>query len=493
MRTLKIPKWNVVKSRFPKFCKRVGAFISACFIASYSLLTAPLFGVHAVDAGHSAGVIDTIKEFLYEVGQVAIPMYCVENPIASIVGVTALNIASNVYDSTKHYDSALDAWNVVKTEVDLSSTYGKTGYCKFNDQDATVTCYTLNSEVSTYGTFGLDSVDGLNYHRLMTLTSASENVTVYMNLQPYDMDGNSWGSGDTITFTSSYLDSELGTFQFRYDFNDYYGEPTKHHFKVNFMFNSSSGTRQYLPINVTSYWGASSYYDLQLYFRKVSNYVNFPTYTNFAGLVNSFNNNSSLSRRVHIAGYLNSPNDIPTVGPDQKYPFPSTGVTKINENNVYNYTQNVSYPYIVNNYTVWQTLPPPSDFEPEPTEPTGDTISPSETTTGTVVIIDPFTLPPEWLEDNAELETDHYELDPGLWQDPLDAIEQYKQQVSPLQEGEDDSDFWRNNELLAPADVTSAMYAFQEFCVDLLQESGLLVVIASCLAFGLIIRLISLK
>lgn len=119
-------------------------------------------------------------------------------------------------------------------------------------------------------------------------------------------------------------------------------------------------------------------------------------------------------------------------------------------------------------------MPPPADYiVPEPTDPTDESIEPTEPTgTGAVIIIDPFTLPPEWVEsDVVELNTEAYTIDyDTMIDEPLDEI----------------------NYPLTPSNPLSGGANILSFGIQFLKDGGVFYIICTLLVLGLLIRFLGI-
>lgn len=167
----------------------------------------------------------------------------------------------------------------------------------------------------------------------------------------------------------------------------------------------------------------------------------------------------------------------------------------------WDYYNNTVVPYIHNQYdndygvdVVNNWLFFPDGYAPESETPTEN---PSETTgTGSGCCIhEPFTLPPEWLESNAELDTEHYTMPyTDLVQSPWNVLQGFADTDSVMLANAGEETHTQSVGAF-PAEMTviSTIDQLQAFAVGLLDRSGLLAVFASLIAAGFIIRFISIK
>lgn len=163
----------------------------------------------------------------------------------------------------------------------------------------------------------------------------------------------------------------------------------------------------------------------------------------------------------------------------------------IDPNDPYTYIENVLRPWVQENYPDAEVLLPESPQEDTTEESTEDTTDETSFT-----CCEPFTLPPEWLESNAELDTEHYTVPySDMVQSPWDDLQSYVTYAhETLLDDSGGGGSGSNSVGVFPADtdVMDTIAAFQAFAVGLLDRSGLLAVFASLIAVGFIIRFISL-
>lgn len=253
------------------------------------------------------------------------------------------------------------------------------------------------------------------------------------------------------------------------------------HYRLEYNIQSDSTSH---PINVTLLVDYGSDYTdsfvnrsktltfnnkCQLAFRLLTTYeAGYPVITsNFPdNLLNDFSGggcNFHIATLPHSSDILN--NESVHVGHDTAYQFP-VGTVSDNysfvdyyNNQIRNYVnQNFyDYPTIIEKNTEFVI---PSD---ETTEPTG---------TGAVIIIDPFTLPPEWVEsDVVELNTEAYTIDyDTMIDEPLDEINYPLTPTNPLRGG---------------ANILS-------FGIQFLKDGGVFYIICTLLVIGLLIRFLGI-
>lgn len=120
-------------------------------------------------------------------------------------------------------------------------------------------------------------------------------------------------------------------------------------------------------------------------------------------------------------------------------------------------------------------------------------VDPTEDSSG--CCCEPFTLPPEWLATDAELDTEHYTIPySDLVQDPWEDLQAYvaTEVDAVAADSGGITQTVSRGALPANSDVIDTIDDFQAFAVALLDRSGLLAVFASLIAVGFIIRFISL-
>lgn len=469
------------KIKIPKLLQRIGAALMACFIFSYSLLTASLFGVGAVSLSDKVNW-DKYGNFITSL--VSAVWRKVGGPINPVLGAIGSSIINLTAPTVELLVDDTQATVVNKIANGTYSMNGRYTYKGVTDKLCTLYSYQIDSSYksnqNSHGIFisdvvvaedysisvhvapdpDWDFINGENYIELVTSISQGSNPYIQLAFYPRTSSG-------SVPFVPHPINVTIIIYGF-----------------------DSSGNQVMLGSKSMVYNHNSLL--LRFSFSGNSNQIIIPT-----NILDNFTlRDNSLSPSIVLEGICGSfiPKSVTIVRNEIPY-LPESYILNdfdsyVNFYNDYvrNYVQNtfVDYPDIVNQFIYY-------DIENPPTEPTDETITPTGSTgNGTVVIIDPFTLPPEWLEDNAELDTDHYVLDSDQWESPLEIIAQYKQQISLAELGEDDP-FWQAGELSAPVSVTNAMYAFQYMGYELLLKSGLLVVLASLVGFGIIVRFISLK
>lgn len=167
----------------------------------------------------------------------------------------------------------------------------------------------------------------------------------------------------------------------------------------------------------------------------------------------------------------------------------------IDPSSPFTYIENVLRPWVQENYPDAEVLLPESPQEDTTEESTEE--STEDTTEETnFTCCEPFTLPPEWLENNAELDTEHYtvpysDIVKSPWDD-LQSYVTYYHDTLLNDAGGGGSGANSVGFFLADTDVIDTIADFQAFAVGLLDRSGLLAVFASLIAVGFIIRFISL-
>lgn len=449
---------------FPKISiknavKRSCALLSALCIALYSLITAPLFGVHAVDGlDDVSNLWDWIKLGL----STSLSILGAQDggTIPALVGNTLLSVGDIIVS-----DSIQDGEQILNSYVDTSTVIGISGFATYKGDTITV-----SSKSGTGGRF--DNEDPYYNHWLRLFQSDDFAVDVSIEIPD---------SATSVTQVAYGYNFDLGSTsnacRFYFDLYSGSGFAYASNVKLYTRYFYDGLSKFYTETSVVS--TSSSNYWWNVYYRNGS----YPVYDDVGSLGLS---SARYDHDVYIASTGDAFPASVMVSPTSTYHFPSD-ITNLTVDNVRNYYSTYLYPSTVRQFPVWQVLPEPPAQIVVPTDPT----EPNTGTTGGVIIIDPFTLPPEWLEDNAELGTSHYELDSEQWEDPLEIIKAYKHadpsgQI-PSGAVSDDGSFE------GPADVVEAMEAFTDYAYMILTESGLLWVVASLVSVGLIVRLFTLK
>lgn len=454
------------------FCKRSFAFLCAVGIMGYSLLTAPLFGVHAISINSNTmwGLVSSI------LGNVGHFLENDQSTVLTAVTGVAMPFLQEITDDAVENGAPLRLPRPIPTETFAGSYQDGTAiqeiifyFFSWDYSDLTPTgygvicdnfivCRDYTVSIAVYPSedwISSSDREDIDIKILFGRSGSSSYCQLYPVIQ--------------LKGTSGITPSIVGTFYFK--FRD--GSIIRYPF-------SGSGSNTGYATNFQSF-----------HFRLNSSAFYYPS--DFESYLNS-------CFPLHDPGSKNYFMDLGQFSSSIKPPYPTMPAKCTNNTMLVDYYNNQIRNYVINNYSdypdiVNQYITYNEYVEQLPTETTPtETIDPSQPSTGngTVVIIDPFTLPPEWLEDDAELDTDHYILDSEQWESPFETIARYKSQVSAASI-EEEEPWLDNGQLVAPLDVTQAMESFQYFAIELLDRSGILVVVASCLAFGLVIRIISLK
>lgn len=384
--------------------KRLCAALVACVVMWYTLITAPCFGVHAASLD---GFLDAVGDFVYNVGSYAVSKVLEPlGPVGDLLGITIMSVADQPINAMKNDDAIIES-----VEYDLSSTTGMTCpiHVASSDDNSFLTCFTTPSLTISKTSGILHDLDYMPKIRLMRF-SGDTKCDVYIRVVPYT-DG-TWPDGEYITFSSS--TSTFGqsvTFQYYFEFHNSSGAAVARTNYTEFIYEYADGRKTLLTSGTVN----SAYIRYRVGFSQTSPQT-------IAELQSSIGS-PSFRNDWNFGCYQWNDGTIYAVGnvPNSTITFPAYSERYINYNNTYDYLQNYNYPYVVNNYPVYNELAPPSSFLP-----------PEETTSpgSGVIIIDPFTLPPEWVQsDVVELETDHYTVPfESMVADPFDYL------VSPYTE-----------------------------------------------------------
>lgn len=438
-----------MKNSFQNVVKRISAGFMASVVFAYSLLIAPCFGVGAVNFD--------VAEWFKSVGSAAISIATGGSTVASLVGTLLMNVGIEQVQSRISTEKP-NGFEISQPLANISSFAGN---ATIDGHDAVVTVYTRPATTFTYTDLWYDYSNGDPVRfKLCNAVWDGGSRAFYFSIIPRDGDSNSWQDNDTcqIYYTYNYHASYPGIY-------------------CSISFKDSSGasiSRNYSLIFYSIYYTGATYTKTSpvLYgnFKSIgllADYSN-KTYDDFLSLVPSNYNTNP----IYVCGQSQS------VGSDShlSLAFPEiygdTFISNITNENYYDYLNKVSYPYTVNTYPQWQVLSPPPDYViPDPTEE--PTEEPTESTgTGAVIIIDPFTLPPDWVEsDVVELNTEAYTIDYDIMIDePLDEINYPLTPTNPLSGG---------------ANILS-------FGIQFLKDGGVFYIICTLLVIGLLIRFLGI-
>lgn len=458
--------------------KRSCALLSALCIALYSLITAPLFGVHAVDIKDTVlKVIGWVEE---EVKPVVNALFS-DNPESALQILTADALLSvGLPIAYNGHQAVLNAfgYNVpYPVSVTPSTSIGCSGYTYMNGE------YKV-STIQTYDPFTVTFDPQSNEFPVKFFLMSLGDYGVYMLIDPYTSGETNFIEDDTLTFTWENVRQSTSSgydeiFRLKLKFlNDSRSLVTRRCVLYLCFIPLSGGSPLYVSQNV-------SFSETYIFNGRCATFT--PQIT-INDPVSYFANFFSYQKVIMGRKGTTTDDNIVKIAPNSSISYPvNPNYITLNDENIYNYYVNTNYPTVTTTYPIVNVIQPPQDYiVPSPTDPTEP-----NTGGGGVVIIDPFTLPPEWLEDNAELGTSHYELDSDQWEDPLEIIKKYKHAsiTGELPSGQitDDGSFE------GPADVVEAMEAFTDFAYMILTESGLLWVVASLVSVGLVVRLFTLK
>lgn len=433
-----------MKNSFQNVVKRISAGFMASVVFTYSLLIAPCFGVGAVNLD--------ISDWFKAVGSAAISI----SGIPSLVGTLLMNVGIEQIQSRISTEKP----NGFEISQPLANINSYAGSATIDGHDAVVTVYTRPAATFTYTDLFRDYSNGDPVKfRLCNAVWDGGSRSFYFSIIPRDGDSDPWQDGDTCQISYNYqYRASAPDIYCNVEFFDSSGAQVSRNYSIIFYSIYFTGA----TYSLTSSIRYSSYYSIGI----LSNYSK-PSYDDFLSLVPSnFNTN-----KLYVCGNsssVGSDSHLSTSFPEN---FGDTFYSTISNDNYYNYLNEVSYPYTVNTYPEWTVLPPPSDYTiPDPTEPTQEPTEP--TGTGAVIIIDPFTLPPEWVEsDVVELNTEAYTIDyDTMIDEPLDEI---NYPLTPT------------NPLLGGANILS-------FGIQFLKDGGVFYIICTLLVIGLLIRFLGI-
>lgn len=462
--------------------KKAYACFCACVLMFYSLITAPCFGVHSASLDD---FLDAVGDFVYSVGSYAVSKVLEPlGPVGDLLGITIMSIADQPINAMKNDDAIIES-----VQYDLSSTTGMT--CPIHvasaDDNSFLTCFTTPSLTISKSAGILHDLDYMPKIRIMRF-SGDTKCDVYIRVVPYT-DG-TWPDGEYITFASS--TSTFGqsvTFQYYFEFHNSSGTAVARTNYTEFIYEYADG-RKFL---LTSGTVNSAYIRYRVGFSQTSPQT-------IAELQTSIGS-PSFRNDWYFGCYQWNDGTIYAVGnvPNSTITFPAYSEQYINYNNTYDYLQNYNYPYVVENYPVYQELPPPSSFLP-----------PVETTSpgSGVIIIDPFTLPPEWVQsDVVQLESDHYTVPyEDMIDEPFDylaGLGTYPYPPTPALNARKRSEtstvtravsveegspplVWD----MADYETKTALTDYFLFAENLLHDTGLYNLVGSLIAVGIIVSLV---
>lgn len=440
-------------------CKRSICGLAAVSMMLFAVFVAPFRG-SALDA---ESLINATIDYCYDATSKILDKLSLV-PGASIpINYTArpvLDLGYQFFKGDGYADQAKQMWIDYRNqgnfnEVDVNSSYCVSGLYSRNNQVHTISLFT----------YPTTTMDINHYFSLVTC----EDYQVLLELLP----ASSYGAEDyNITFKNIY-----GSQFIQYEFRDLNG-----HELCWRIYVYSNG--DYLTSSVHNM--GTSYFNFNFYFYSSSGIYAMPDSP--SALLSHFDSSNPTANGIYV-GSLCSKGAVSTFPHAENY-------QTFTEDNIYNYYQNDVYPYIVNEYPEITFNSPQYYYEiNNPTEPTE---------TGEAA---PFTLPPEWLEDRVDLETDHFTVPYSeMVQDPWEYIQGQATTTGAGTTTEPLRGQFRTEtaiETVAPeptlpgvlhADpaIMSAMWDFENFAQELLSRSGLWAIFAGLAAAGICIRLISL-
>lgn len=391
-----MPKTEILKTSL----KKIFASFMACTIFVYSLVTAPLFGVGAVSFD-PVTAITSLQDYLYETASKAFDAVGLV-PGGSIVGKVGqyiLDAGYSIWGSGGLADNVSSIYHDITNtgnahKINFSSTTGFSGF------------YSRNGKVHSLSIFDTDNSSLLSntYFSLI----ATEDFQLLCRFIP--------GSG--------YGPEDVGlTLDLRH---------------INALHEGSF--RYYFTSNVPVVPEFTLYSDGE-YVKKVYNEftvvdISFGIVDYSAPKVLDDNPSALLDYLVSVpltSNYFSCSNVVCSVASTSPgntvFNWPSGNTTTLSYENLeetYKYYNNYITPYYQQHYSNDNTITYNNvDYYYEIIQ-SSTTAPPSTTAPGGsgVVIIDPFTLPPEWVQsDVVELETDHYEVPfESMVADPFDYL-----------------------------------------------------------------------
>ena len=439
-----------LKNSFQNFVKRFSACFVAVVVMGYSLLFCAVPGrgvVHADSSNLFNIAVDTFynigSEFLEGVGVLPLP----GASYVSYAGQNTLDLAYNIFRGGGIIDSSLpiaqDFLNLGDfNEINISTASGITGYYERNGKTHSISVYTRSNSININETPYIPIIEGEDY-------------AFYLELLPLDGKGKEdYTFSFSDYFSSGSIRREVNSGNKYFNIRCYLWSDgdyiTREFYNVTgfTMYINSTGAQSaseiILPDNISDLF---NYFNLRVYSSRLTNYGQ-------PRVICSSNNSSTFSSSS----------------------LPSYRDTVINQSNVYDYYNNSVYPYYSNKYSTYnfsENVYSPSYYYenlPEQTEPSQDATEP--TGTGAVIIIDPFTLPPEWVEsDVVQFNTEAYTIDyDTMIDEPLDEINYPLTPTNPLRGG---------------ANILS-------FGIQFLKDGGVFYIICTLLVIGLLIRFLGI-
>lgn len=392
--------------------KRLCAVLVACVVMWYSVIIAPVFRVGAIDQG--SGIAAIGSAFISYILTLA-----TEASVFSPVVGASLGLAMPLLVIEAENSISPGVSRPLQLPKSIPSVSASGQYAPNDDLQnlRDLYIYSFTWDYSTYDTSSGVAADGIivceDYSIGMTVipdedwvsSSDRQNMTVTLRI-PF-----SWTSSEaTITPTVSLSDSSGVRPSARISFVCSFSDGSS--FMRSFTW---SGTNEYQRFSISIPTSATTH---PIFDQSTFEY----TFNEALG-----SDPTTGWHNFHPASNTAYFTDV-TI-PSSSYPVLTSPITTSEE--AINYYDNSIRPYVINNYS--DTYQQYTDqFITYEQYYNGLPAAPSETTTpGTgVIIIDPFTLPPDWVQsDVVELETDHYEVPfESMVADPFDYL------VSPYTE-----------------------------------------------------------
>lgn len=441
-----------------QLCKR---FI--CGLAAVSLM---LFAVFVTPFRGSALDVDTMInaaiDYCYDAGTKILDKFALIPGMSIPVNYAAkpvLDMGYQFFKGDGYADQAKQKWfdftnQGTFNEVDVSTSQCVSGLYSRNGKVHTISCFLRSN--ATY-----------DINQYVPLISC-EDYQIMVQFFPVD----NHGAEDYFIYVQQGLFTlNNGNIQYFLRFTD------RNHCKMRYQITVFSNGDTF------SHYSSVDWYDFAFTFTFVSGSVPIALPDSMSDL-NAYFTSASEFLTVDVGTLVGSVENVRDFPESHNY-------NSFTSENIYNYYQNDVYPSIVNEYPEITFNSPQYYYEiNNPTEPTE---------TGEAA---PFTLPPEWLEDRVELETDHYTVPyTDLVQDPWEYIQGQATTTSTtsttelLRAGSPGEDTWTETlpgVLHADPAIMTSLWDFENFAQELLSRSGLWAIFAGLTAAGICIRLISL-
>lgn len=374
--------------------KRLCAVLVACVVMWYSVITAPVFRVRGAFSDFSfASAVEGLTDYIYENSRKVL------ESVSSITGDIPLYILDAgyaIFGADGIADHAVTIAQDIRnsgnaTVIDFSTSQGFSGYYYLGDNTS------LRS-----GSFYTRDLSSCLSNTYFNLYSTSDFSLVFRALPV-----SGYGPEDYSIALNMAISSSLNSGWFTY------------HFTSNIPFIAEF-TLFYLGDTITKTYNSKN--DVQLGFGVQRSSIVLPS--SASALLDYFLPSSVSSTSSYINDSVYCLSYSSTFPSSQTHSWPSGNTSRLSYQNIadtYNYYNQYITPYVQeqvgDQYTIYDV-----DYYSQIVEDS----QPIETTTpGTgVIIIDPFTLPPEWVEsDVVELETDHYEVPfESMVADPFDYL-----------------------------------------------------------------------